>query len=119
MIWVLDDAGDTASDLLKRLQMFAHPVAEASGINISFNADDTARDTILSKTEKRNLLLIAKEAINNSIKYAESKNITLLSRNCAIKMYLLFKMMVKALCKIKLPGKRFKQYTTKSPPGTL
>jgi ligand-binding sensor domain-containing protein/two-component sensor histidine kinase len=75
MIWVLDDAGDTASDLLKRLQMFAHPVAEASGINISFNADDTARDTILSKTEKRNLLLIAKEAINNSIKYAESKNI--------------------------------------------
>ncbi|QEC67621.1 hypothetical protein FRZ67_10085 [Panacibacter ginsenosidivorans] len=76
MIWVLDDAGDTAGDLLKRLAMFAHPVAEATGIYISFNVDDTARDTVLNKTEKRNLLLIAKEAINNSIKYAESKNIT-------------------------------------------
>jgi hypothetical protein len=30
MIWVLDDAGDTAEDLLKRLQMFARPVAEAN-----------------------------------------------------------------------------------------
>lgn len=76
MIWVLDDAGDTVDDLLKRLGMFAHPVAEASGINISFNADDVIRNIVLNKTEKRNLLLIAKEAINNSIKYAESKNIT-------------------------------------------
>ncbi|CAN5643155.1 hypothetical protein BH10BAC2_BH10BAC2_29730 [soil metagenome] len=76
MIWVLDDAGDTAGDLFKRLQMFAHPVTEASGVKISLNIDDTGANIVLNKTEKRNLLLIAKEAINNSIKYAACENIT-------------------------------------------
>jgi len=76
MIWVLDDAGDTAGDLFKRLQMFAHPVAEASGVTISFNIDDSGANIVLNKTEKRNLLLIAKEAINNSIKYAACENIS-------------------------------------------
>ncbi|MEP6847178.1 MAG: triple tyrosine motif-containing protein, partial [Panacibacter sp.] len=74
MIWVLDDEGDTAGDLLKRLQAFSHPVAEATGIKVNFSADG-AGNIILNKTEKRNLLLIAKEAINNSIKYAGCKNI--------------------------------------------
>jgi len=76
MIWVLDDAGDTAGDLFKRLQMFARPVTEASGVSISFNIDDTGANIVLNKTEKRNLLLIAKEAINNSIKYARCENIS-------------------------------------------
>ena len=75
MIWVLDDSGDTITDLVKRLKMFAQPVAEASYINISFTEDPSANNITLNKTEKRNLLLIAKEAINNSIKYAECENI--------------------------------------------
>jgi hypothetical protein len=75
MIWVLDDSGDTITDLVKRLKMFAQPVTEASDISISFTEDPSANNITLNKTEKRNLLLIAKEAINNSIKYAECENI--------------------------------------------
>ena len=76
MIWVLDDTGDTVTDLVNRLRMFAHPVAEASGISIRIAEDPSINNIILSKTEKRNLLLIAKEAINNSIKYSGCEKIT-------------------------------------------
>ncbi|MEP7318267.1 MAG: ATP-binding protein, partial [Panacibacter sp.] len=75
MIWVLDDTQDTAEELIKRLKQFALPVANASNIHIEFIADNNITTVLLNKTEKRNLLLIAKEAINNSIKYAECKNI--------------------------------------------
>ena len=74
MIWVLDDTGDTVEDLLKRIKQFAQPVANANNIHVHFSADD-ADILELNKTEKRNLLLIAKEAINNCIKYANCKNI--------------------------------------------
>lgn len=74
MLWVLDDNNDTADELIKRLQWFTQPVAEASGINIEFSMDGMA-GTILNKTEKRNLLMITKEAVNNSIKYAGCNNI--------------------------------------------
>lgn len=76
MIWVLDDTGDTVTDLVNRLKMFAHPVAEASGISIRIAEDPSINNITLNKTEKRNLLLIAKEAINNSIKYSGCEKIT-------------------------------------------
>ena len=75
MIWVLDDTHDTVEELVDRLNQFAKPVTEASGILLRFDIDKSVAKTALGKTEKRNLLLIAKEAINNSIKYAACKNI--------------------------------------------
>ena len=74
MIWVLDDAGDTVEDLLKRIKQFAEPVAHANNIHVHFSSVDS-NNIDLNKTEKRNLLLIAKEGINNCIKYAGCKNI--------------------------------------------
>ena len=74
MIWVLDDTGDNIEDLVKRIKQFAEPLAKANNIEMSFSIDE-AHNILLNKTEKRNLLLISKEAINNCIKYAECKNI--------------------------------------------
>jgi hypothetical protein len=74
MIWVLDDTGDTVDDLLKRIKQFAQPLANANNIYVHYSSEDT-NNFILNKTEKRNLLLIAKETINNCIKYASCKNI--------------------------------------------
>ena len=64
----------TVEDLLKRIKQFAQPIANANNIHVYFSSDN-ADILELNKTEKRNLLLIAKEAINNSIKYAECENI--------------------------------------------
>jgi ligand-binding sensor domain-containing protein/two-component sensor histidine kinase len=75
MIWVLDDSLDTVDELITRLKQFAIPVAGASNIEAIIKADSEVNNRQLSKEEKRNLFLICKEAINNSIKYAGASQI--------------------------------------------
>jgi ligand-binding sensor domain-containing protein/two-component sensor histidine kinase len=74
MIWVLDDALDTPFELMDRIRKFASPVCEAQGIQF-IGSVDAESNILISKTEKRNLLLIAKESINNAIKYASCSQI--------------------------------------------
>ncbi len=75
MIWVLDDALDTVDDLVNRLKQYAIPVADASKMEAAIKADSKVNYRHLTKEEKRNLFLICKEAINNSIKYADASQI--------------------------------------------
>lgn len=70
MIWVLDDSGDTVRDLAERIQKFALPVAQGNNILFGSTIGEGLGSQTLSKTVKRNLLLIAKETINNSFKYS-------------------------------------------------
>lgn len=74
MIWVLDDMGDTIAELITRLQQFTVPLSSAENIHIIFESRNTEK-IILDKNEKRNLLLITKEAVNNSIKYSQCTKI--------------------------------------------
>lgn len=78
MIWVLDDSLDTVDELITRLKHFALPVAQASNINAQVKADGEINNLRLTKEEKRNLFLICKEAINNSIKYSGASNISVI-----------------------------------------
>ncbi|MEP7237622.1 MAG: triple tyrosine motif-containing protein [Ferruginibacter sp.] len=75
MIWVLDDSLDTVDELITRLKQFALPVAAASNMEASIKADSEVNSRQLTKEEKRNLFLICKEAINNSIKYSDGSQI--------------------------------------------
>jgi signal transduction histidine kinase len=75
MIWVLDDSLDTVDELITRLKQFAIPVAAASNIAAIIKADSEVNSRQLTKEEKRNLFLICKEAINNSIKYSGASGI--------------------------------------------
>ncbi len=76
MIWVLDDNDDTVEKLVTRLMQFTTPLAGTQGIRVEWLTDG-ANDHMLTKTEKRNILLIIKEAVNNCIKYADCKNIAI------------------------------------------
>lgn len=76
MIWVLDDSLDTVDELVTRLKQYALPVAGASNIEVAIQSGSDVNTRKLSKEEKRNLFLICKEAINNSIKYADASRIT-------------------------------------------
>lgn len=75
MIWVLDDSLDTVDELVTRLKQFALPVAGASNIQAEIKAESEVNNLKLTKEEKRNLFLVCKEAINNSIKYSGAKQI--------------------------------------------
>ncbi len=77
LIWVLDDSGDTIDSVIDRIKKFALPVASANGIKFECRTHVNGTEYPLSKTEKRNLLLMIKETINNSIKYANCKHILL------------------------------------------
>lgn len=70
MIWVLEDKQDSVYDLMERIKKFALPVCYAKGIEFSSEIKADRTYTKISKSLKKNLLLIAKEAINNSIKYS-------------------------------------------------
>lgn len=77
MIWVLDDSLDTVEELVNRLRQFVLPIAEASNIAVQITADNDVNSRQLTKEEKRNLFLVCKEVINNSIKYSGAATITL------------------------------------------
>ena len=70
MIWVLDNSEDTISELMDRIRKFAIPITSASNIRLDYSFRPEDKEVGITKTAKRNLLLIAKEAINNSIKYS-------------------------------------------------
>ena len=75
MIWVLDDSLDTVDELVTRIRQFAIPVSAASGIETIVNCETDINNRKLTKDEKRNLFLVCKEAINNSIKYSKAAQI--------------------------------------------
>jgi signal transduction histidine kinase len=74
MLWVLDDSRDTVGELVSRIRKFATPVASASEMQLTCTLQEELREQALSKIEKRYLLIIAKEVINNSLKYAMCRN---------------------------------------------
>lgn len=76
MIWVLDDSLDTVDELVTRLKQFAFPITAASNMEFVVNSNSDVNSLTLTKEEKRNLFLICKEAINNSIKYSGASKIT-------------------------------------------
>ncbi len=77
IIWVLDDRKDYIEDLVARLNRFAAPICKAKGVRYQQNIGPEGLHYKLGREEKRNLYMIIKEAINNSIKYAEAREIAL------------------------------------------
>jgi len=71
LLWVLDDKDDTAGGLMERIRKMALPITLTHHIALQCNIRETMVKLLLTKKEKRNLLLIAKEAVNNTIKYAQ------------------------------------------------
>lgn len=78
MLWVLEDSRDNLGDVMDRIKKFAIPLANANKVTLHCRVDEAISTHSVSKTEKRNLLLIAKEALNNSFKYSQCSNIQIL-----------------------------------------
>jgi ligand-binding sensor domain-containing protein len=77
IIWVLDEKKDTIEHLFNRINLFALPLCEANDIQFVQQVHKSINTNLLGREEKRNLFMIIKEAINNSIKYADCKTISL------------------------------------------
>ncbi|WP_203296408.1 sensor histidine kinase [Luteirhabdus pelagi] len=71
-IWTLDPSKDNAFDTLNRFTEFASSFCECAGIQ--FKSDpisEKLKTKELNMSERRHVLLILKEALNNSVKHAK------------------------------------------------
>jgi signal transduction histidine kinase len=90
MIWIMDDKQSTVEHLVTRLGQFAMPYCEASEIVWLVQVTEGAFANNLRQEEKRNLYMILKEALNNSVKYAEASEIKLLISLLLGKLFIQF-----------------------------
>lgn len=74
MIWVLEDEQDSVYEIMERIKKFASPICMANYIEFVGTVNATSEKSIPKKI-KRNIFLVAKECINNSVKYAECSRI--------------------------------------------
>lgn len=77
IVWAINTRNDRFDNIINRMRAFAIEISEPAGINIQFDIDETIQDLQLNMQQRKDLYLIFKEAIHNSIKYADCKNISL------------------------------------------
>ncbi len=75
VVWSIDPRNVTVHDLITRFRSFAYETCEAAGIRLEVDIDDDIETLRLEPGVMRTLLLIAKEALNNSVKHSSCARI--------------------------------------------
>ncbi|HEX9513193.1 MAG TPA: two-component regulator propeller domain-containing protein [Puia sp.] len=77
LVWAINPKNDNLGSIIQRIESFAQPLCVAKNINLTINADFKLLSVTPAMPIRKNTFLILKELINNAIKHAECKNITL------------------------------------------
>jgi len=77
IVWLVNPKPNTLFDLILRLKDIYSPILSSLGINFKVDISDSIKYLNLDLEKRQNIYLIFKEAINNSIKYSNAKNILL------------------------------------------
>jgi hypothetical protein len=75
IVWLVNPSNDTLKDLFNRLQDSYQEALRFSNISLVVNGIDNLKKVSLPMTYRQHIFLMFKEAINNSVKYSECKNI--------------------------------------------
>jgi signal transduction histidine kinase len=81
MIWSMKPGKDEFMTLSSRIKNFANEIMGESNINYRIEIDKEADTQILDITQRKNIVLITKEAINNAVKYSQGTEL-LVSIKC-------------------------------------
>lgn len=77
IIWSVNPGNDSLRLVILRLKEFANPLLEAQEIECIFKIPSDMENVIVGMIPRRNLYLIAKEAINNAAKYAQASKVVI------------------------------------------
>ena len=78
ILWSLKPSNDNLYEILHRIRDFGNDLFEDTDVNFTFSGtDEKWNNHRLPMDMSRNLLMIFKEALNNTLKYAAAKNVTL------------------------------------------
>ena len=72
IIWAMNAGFDTLRNLIAYSRRFAFEYLEPYNIELSFNVEGDISDIELTGEKRRNLFLIIKEALHNTVKYSKS-----------------------------------------------
>lgn len=78
ILWSLKPANDNLYEILERIRHFGEDLLQDTEITFAFSAaDDRWRRYRLPMDMSRNLIMIFKEALNNCVKYAQARHISI------------------------------------------
>jgi signal transduction histidine kinase len=77
IVWAINPLHDDMKKMLQRMQMHAAELCAVKDVVLHVEADETARHLKPGLEQRKNIYMIFKEALNNSLKYAQCKNIRL------------------------------------------
>ena len=77
IVWSIDPQRDDLRSVSARIRQFASDVLEARGIKWELKLPPELETVKLNAEQRRQLLLIFKEALNNVVRHAECVNVTL------------------------------------------
>ncbi|MCB0751978.1 MAG: hypothetical protein KDC52_10930, partial [Ignavibacteriae bacterium] len=78
VIWSIDSRNDNLESLVDRIHNFAQSFLEQKDIALNLSSDIQNLQKTLKIDFRQNIMLIAKEAINNSVKYSDCSKIDII-----------------------------------------
>lgn len=77
IVWAINPKQDTLENLLGYMRVHTQEFLKDSGINYKINFPESIPNIQLNPDLKRGLFLVVKESLNNTVKHAHAKNVTL------------------------------------------
>ena len=77
IVWAINPDQDELNDVIQRMRAVSAELTEAAGIDLEFVAEKVPLHTKMDMESRRNFYLIFREALNNAIKYAQAKKISI------------------------------------------
>jgi len=75
IVWAINPRNDGMEKILQRMESFAKPLLQARNIGFSFHFDKPLASITLSMEQRKNLYLIFKEIVNNTLKYSSATSL--------------------------------------------
>ena len=88
IVWAINPVNDSFDKVILRMKEFAAEILEPAGISYYFNEEGSLDKTQLNLEQRKDIYLVFKEAINNTVKYSRATevNIVLQKKNDSLKM---------------------------------
>jgi ligand-binding sensor domain-containing protein/two-component sensor histidine kinase len=91
IVWAINPRNDNMEVIVQRMESYAKPLLAAREIQFNFMYDETIKHINLEMTKRKNFYLIFKEAVNNVLKYAECRQLTVTLRTTHQELHMLIK----------------------------
>ncbi|HYV95620.1 MAG TPA: two-component regulator propeller domain-containing protein [Chitinophagales bacterium] len=75
IVWMINTKNDRFDNIVDRMNAFANELLEAKNCNVHLRITPELQRLHLDMSQRKNLYLIFKEAINNAAKYADCRNV--------------------------------------------